>query len=91
MLGGRRRLQPGDQPQEVVEHLSRHCDLRHLEHDVAAVADHLGGDLDPASPANSSGTTALLPRASPGSHEVADVVSQCMELKANRVGSEGTA
>jgi hypothetical protein len=36
----------GDQPQDVVEHLSRHRDPGHLEHDVTAVANHLGTDLD---------------------------------------------
>jgi hypothetical protein len=38
----RRRPQLGDQHQDLLEH--RH--LSHLEHHVAAVADHLGADLD---------------------------------------------
>jgi hypothetical protein len=38
--------QPGNKRQDVGEHLSRHCDLGHLERDVAAVADDLGTDLD---------------------------------------------
>jgi hypothetical protein len=35
----------GDQRQDD-EHLPRHCDLGHLEGDVAAMADDLGTDLD---------------------------------------------
>jgi hypothetical protein len=38
--------QPGDQRQDFLEHLPRHCDLGHLEGDVAAMADDLGTDLD---------------------------------------------
>jgi hypothetical protein len=36
--------QPGDQRQDVGEHLPRHGDLRHLERDVAAVADDFRAD-----------------------------------------------
>jgi hypothetical protein len=46
MLAPLVRPQSGDQPQDVAEHLSRHRDLGHVEHDIAAVADHLGADLD---------------------------------------------
>jgi hypothetical protein len=41
-----RRPQPGDQRQDIGKHLPRHRDLGQLERDVAAVADHLGADLD---------------------------------------------
>ena len=45
--------QPGDQRQDVGEHLSRHRDLGHLECDVSAVTDDLRTDfnqlLSPAS------------------------------------------
>ena len=41
-----RRPQPGDQRQDVGEQLPRHRHLRHVEGDVAAVADDLGTDLD---------------------------------------------
>jgi hypothetical protein len=41
--------QPGDQRQDFLEHLPRHCDLGHLEGDVAAMADDLGTNLDLAS------------------------------------------
>src|SRR5271169_788855 len=43
---GWRPQQPGNDHEDFVAHLSWHCDLGHLEHDVAAVADHLGTDLD---------------------------------------------
>ena len=39
-------MQPGDERQDVCEHLPRHRDLGHLERDVAAAAHHLGPDLD---------------------------------------------
>jgi hypothetical protein len=35
-----------DQHQDLGKHLPRHRDLGHLERDVAAMADHLGADLD---------------------------------------------
>jgi len=38
--------QPGDQHQDIGEHLPWHRDLGHLERDIAAVADDLGADLD---------------------------------------------
>jgi hypothetical protein len=44
----RRRQQPQfrDNSQNLLDHLPWDCDLGHLEHDVAAVAHHLGADLD---------------------------------------------
>jgi hypothetical protein len=33
-------------PQNVLEHLSWHRDLGHLERNVTPVANHLGADLD---------------------------------------------
>ena len=42
----RRPMQPGDPRQDLSKHPSRHRDLRHLERDIAAVADHLRADLD---------------------------------------------
>ena len=38
--------QPGDQHQDIGEHLPWHRDLGHLEREIAAVAGALGGDLD---------------------------------------------
>ena len=42
----RRRTQSDDPRQDLPEHPPRHRDLRHLERDIAAVADHLRADLD---------------------------------------------
>ena len=87
----RRRPQSGDQPQDVVEHLSRHRDLGHLEHDVATVADHLSADLDQLIPQTRQTPPLRCRWRRQGPHEVAEVVGQRMELKANRIGGEGTA
>ena len=38
--------QPGDQHQDIGEHLPWRRDLGHLEREIAAVADDLGADLD---------------------------------------------
>jgi hypothetical protein len=38
--------QPGDQQQDVAEHLSRHRDLSQLKRDIAPVVDDLRADLD---------------------------------------------
>ena len=38
--------QPGDQHQDIGEHLPWHRDLGHLEREIAAVAGDLGADLD---------------------------------------------
>ena len=66
--------QSGDQPQDVVEHLSRHRDLGHLEHDVAGVADDLGADLDRLLPQTRQGPRLRCRGHRQGSHEVAEVV-----------------
>jgi hypothetical protein len=42
----RRRSQDCDEPQNVGEQISRNCDLRQLERDLAAMADDLRADLD---------------------------------------------
>ncbi len=88
---GGRRPQSRDEHQDILEHLPRHRDLDHLEHDVAAVADHLGADLDQLLPQTRQGPRLRSRGHRQGPHEVAEVVGQRMELKANRVGSEGTA
>jgi len=49
------RPQPGNEHEDFVEHLSWHCDLGHLEHDIAAVADHFGADLDQLLPQTRQG------------------------------------
>ncbi len=42
----RRRTQSGNPRQDLTEHPLRHRDLRHLEGEIAAVADHLRTNLD---------------------------------------------
>ncbi len=52
LLGGppswrqRGRPQPIDEAEDFSEQLPRHRNLRHLESDIAAMADNLGADLD---------------------------------------------
>src|SRR5262249_8377459 len=70
------RPQPGNEHEDFVEHLSWHCDLGHLEHDVAAVADHLGADLDQLFPQTRQGPWFGCRGYRQGSHEVAEVVGQ---------------
>jgi hypothetical protein len=71
--------------------MSRYRDLGHLEHGVAAVADHLGADLDQLLAQAGQGPWfhPLGHRQRP--HEIAQVVGQGMELKTDSVGREGAA
>src|SRR6516162_3668227 len=87
----RRRPQPGDQRQDFPEHLLWHRDLGHLEGDVAAVADHLGADLDQllAQAGQRPRLRRLWHRQRP--HEVAEVVGQRMELETHCVSGEAPA
>jgi hypothetical protein len=89
--GRGRCAQPGDQRQDVGEHLPRHRDLGHLEGDVAAMADDLRTDLDQllAQAGQRPRFCGLRHRQRP--HEVAEIVGKSMELKSNRVGSESAA
>ena len=48
--------QSGDQHQDFRDHLPRHRGLGHSERDAAAMADHLGADLDRLSPQARLGT-----------------------------------
>ena len=74
-----------------MEHLSRHRDLGHLEHDVAAVAHHLGADLDQLLLQSCQGLRlrGFGDRERP--HEIAKVAGPRVEPKADGVGSERTA
>jgi hypothetical protein len=83
--------QPGDQRQDFLEHLPRYRDLGQLEGDEAAVADHLRGDLDQLLPQAGQRTRLRGLWRREGSRRIAKVVGHGMELKANRVGGEGTA
>ena len=66
-------------------------DLGHLERHVAAMADHLGADLDQllAQAGQRPRLRRFGDRQRP--HEVAEIVGQHMELKTHSVGGEGTA
>jgi hypothetical protein len=86
-----RRPESGDQRQDFGEHLPRHRDLGHLKRNVAAVADDLGADLDQLLPQAGQRPRLRRLRHGEGSHEIAEIVCQGMELKANRVGGEGAA
>jgi hypothetical protein len=87
----RRRPQPGDEHQDLREHLPRHHDLGQLEGDVAAVADDLDADLDQllAQASQRPRFRRLGHRERP--HEIANVVGQRVELNTDGVGGEGTA
>jgi len=82
----RRRPQFGDQPQDLGEQHSRNGDLGHLEGDIAAVADELGADLDQFLP--EAGQRPLLDwlGCRQRAEEVAEIVSECVKLKPDRVG-----
>ena len=62
-----------------------------MEGNVTPVAHHLGADLDQLLPqaGQRPWLRGLGYRQRP--HEIAEVVGECMELKANCVGGKGTA
>ena len=86
-----RRPEPGDQRQDVREHLARHGDFGHLERDVAPVAHNLGADLDQVLPQTGQrpGLRRLGHRQR--AHEVAEVISQRMQLETHGIGGDITA
>jgi|SRR5215813_6366282 len=75
-----------DQPQHLMEHLPRRRDLGHLEHDVTAMADDLGADLDKLIRQTRQAPRLCCRGHRQGSRGTAEVVGQYMELKANHVG-----
>jgi hypothetical protein len=75
-----RRPQPGDQREDIREHLSGYGDLGQLECHVAAMADDLGADLDQLLPQPGQRPRLRRLRHRQGSHEVAEVVGEGMEL-----------
>jgi len=82
---------PGDQRQNVGEYLSRYGDLGHLEGHITPVADDLGADLDQFL-AQASQRPRLCRRGyRQSAHEVAEVVGQRVELRANGIGCGGAA
>jgi hypothetical protein len=78
--------QPGDQHQDIGEHLPWRRDLGHLERELAAVADDLGADLDEL--LAQAGQRPRLCRRGyrQRPHEVAKIAGQRMKLKADCVG-----
>ena len=86
---GGQRPQPGDQRQDVGEHLPRDRDLGHLERDVAPVADDLRADLDELLAQAGQRPRLRRLRHRQRAHEVAEVVGERMELEADGVGGEG--
>ena len=88
--GGRHRrcAQPDDPRQDLPEHPSRHGDLRHLEGDIAAVADHLGANLDQLLPERRQRPARHRAWQGQGAHEVGEVVGQRVKLKPDLVVAE---
>ncbi len=86
--GNRRRAQLRDQPQDVSEQMARDGDFGHLKGDVAAVADDLCADLDQL--LAQTRQRPLLNRFGyrERAQEIAEVVRQGVELKANGIGAE---
>jgi hypothetical protein len=72
---------PGDQQQDVPKHLTRYRDLGQLEADVAAVADDLRADLDQLLALAGQRPCLRRFRHRQHAYEVAEVVSQRMELE----------
>jgi hypothetical protein len=87
----RRSPQPGDQRQDVGEHLLRDRDLGQLERDVAPVADNLGADLDQLLAQAGQRLWLRALGHCQRAHEVAEVVGQDVELEADGVGGKGAA
>ena len=81
--GGRHRrcAQPGDARQDLPEHPSRHRDLRHLERDIAAMANQLLPERRQR-PARHRAWQGQ------GAHEVGEVVGQRVKLKPDLVVAE---
>ncbi len=66
--------------------MSRDSDLRHLEGDIAAVADNLGTDLDQLLLQASQRPVLDRLRCCQGAQEVAEVIGESVKLKPRGVG-----
>ncbi len=66
-------------------------DLRHLESDVATVAHDLGADLDQLFAQSGQRPVLNVFRQRQRSHEVAEVISERMELKPDGIVAEAVA
>lgn len=87
----RRRPQVRDHAQDAGEEVSRDGHLRHLEGDIAAMADEPGADLDQLLAQRRHRPVADRLRRRQRAHEVAGIVGERVKLEANRVGGEGAA
>ncbi len=71
--------------QDVGEQIFRDGDFGHLERDVAPVAHDLRADLDQLLPQRRHGPVLYFPQQVHRPHEVAEIVSQGVKLKLDRV------
>ena len=87
----RRRAQSRDEPQDFLEHLSRHGDLRHLEGHVAPVDDELRADLHELFPQAGQRPFLDAVRQRQRPQEVCKIVRERVKLKPDGVGGERAA
>jgi hypothetical protein len=89
---GLRRSEPWpkitDQARDCLEQLPRHRNLGELKCDITAVADHLGSNLDQFLPQCGHRPVLHFFRESQRSHEVAEIVGECMKLQPDLVVAE---
>jgi hypothetical protein len=78
----------GDQPQAVGEEVSRDSNFGHLEGNIASVTDDLGADLDQLLLQAGQGPVADRFGCHQSAQEVAEIVSDSVQLKTDRIGSE---
>ena len=89
--GRGRRPQPGDQRQDVDEHLSRHRDLGQLKGHVVPVARDLRANLDELLAEAGQRPRLRRLRHRQRTHEVAEVVGERVEPETHGIGGEGPA
>ncbi len=88
LYGKRPRSEPIDAAQDVSEQVSRDCDLRHLEGDIAPVAHDLAADLDQPVPERRQRPVPHGIRQGQGSQEVAEIVGKCVKLETDSIVGE---
>ncbi len=85
------RPQPVNQAQDLGEQCSRYGDLCELECDIAAMSHNLGTDLDQLLPQRGQRPVLDLLRQRQCPQEVAEIISERMELKPDRIVAEAVA
>ena len=70
------------------EQISEDGDFRELEYDIGAMPDYLGADLDQLLAQRSQPHVLNLLRQCERPKEVAEVMSECMKLKSDRMVAE---